>query len=278
MKKHIPYGALAVLVAAIFTLLMVADYGSTPQIASNVTLTASVKHKPTPKPKATKLQSVTLLSTSGSGTNLDASLNFTPSKHYRVQYTFACTDSNGFDLQVVDKHDGAVEGGPHVDISKKSGAGAAQGTNSTGEKNLHLYVVGQCKWTASVVDLVTNPATAMIPTPTPAPTPKPTPKPKAPQVVVFTCTGTDDGDGISITYGPNGTDLAGPASIDGTWSTTLPLDNSKEYYALNAQLQGAGDVTCTVKGGGATSTGEASGGYNIASPEIVSGFLGWQST
>jgi hypothetical protein len=49
---------------------------------------------------------------------------------------------------------------------------------------------------------------------------------------------------------------------------TAPL-GSPTYYAINAQLQGYGTVTCVIEVDGVPlSTATASGGYNIADCEI----------
>ncbi len=45
--------------------------------------------------------------------------------------------------------------------------------------------------------------------------------------------------------------------------------NPPAYYAINAQLQGAGEVSCEILvDGQVISQGTATGGYNIASCEI----------
>lgn len=51
-------------------------------------------------------------------------------------------------------------------------------------------------------------------------------------------------------------------------------------YAINAQLQGGGTVSCSISvDGKVISQGSASGGYNIASCEISQDFSGgWQDT
>jgi hypothetical protein len=66
----------------------------------------------------------------------------------------------------------------------------------------------------------------------------------------------------------------------------MPLSSSAEYYDVSAQLGGGGSITCSVtvhwnQGGrshAARKVGSASGGYNIASPEVCSDFTGgWQA-
>ena len=66
---------------------------------------------------------------------------------------------------------------------------------------------------------------------------------------------------------------------------TVPFDASALYYAMNAQLQGDGNVTCkiVVTGPGdaplTASNGAASGGYNICSAQAApeNNGLNWQN-
>ena len=127
-----------------------------------------------------------------------------------------------------------------------------------------------------------TPLPAYYPTPTPVPTPVPTPPP-AVQDVVFRCTGNAPR-GIDITYGPEGSNY-GASRLP--FSRTLDLDANAQYYNVTAQLQGAGTVSCSTNVNWAdysgsqqtvTQTGNASGGYNIASAEVCSDFSGgWQA-
>jgi hypothetical protein len=81
------------------------------------------------------------------------------------------------------------------------------------------------------------------------------------QTVTYVVTGTP---GADITYGPSGTDDQGSVPM----SVTAPLRHP-QFYAINAQLQGAGQVSCKLKVDGVTiSAASASGGYNIAGCEI----------
>jgi len=81
------------------------------------------------------------------------------------------------------------------------------------------------------------------------------------QKVTYVVTGTP---GADVTYGPSGSDLNGSVPM----SVSAPL-RSPSYYAINAQLQGAGEVTCKLKVDGVTiSRATAAGGYNIAGCEI----------
>jgi hypothetical protein len=93
-----------------------------------------------------------------------------------------------------------------------------------------------------------------------------------PDGVTYQCTGSAPA-GVDITYGPSGSGLQ---------ATSLPftahedgVSQTAQYYSITAQLNGGGDVTCTLTvtaaGQTATSSGTASGGHNIASPQICSG-------
>jgi hypothetical protein len=101
--------------------------------------------------------------------------------------------------------------------------------------------------------------------------------PAVPDQVVFSCTGSAP-DGLSITYGPEGTQDSGSSL---PFKQALPLGSSAQYYSVTAQLQGAGQITCTTTvdsdGQSTTQIGSANGGYNIASAEVCSDFSGgWQ--
>ena len=111
------------------------------------------------------------------------------------------------------------------------------------------------------------------------------PTPAAPTKVTFVVSGTAP-DGIDITYGPSGSNFAGPSALDGAARMSVKFDPSASYYAMNAQLQGAGDITCkiVVSGPGddpaTVSKGAARGGFNIcdvqAAPADSTG-LSWES-
>jgi hypothetical protein len=81
------------------------------------------------------------------------------------------------------------------------------------------------------------------------------------QTVTYVVTGAQ---GASVNYGPAGTNLTGSVPM----SVRAPL-GTPSYYAINAQLQGAGEVKCKIEVDGVTiSSATASGGYNIAGCEI----------
>jgi hypothetical protein len=94
-------------------------------------------------------------------------------------------------------------------------------------------------------------------TPSTAPPP---PKPK-PHTLTYIVLGTP---GAQVTYGPSGSNFNGQVPM----RITAPLRHP-QYYAIDAQVQGGGSVTCKIKVDGKTiSQANASGGYNIASCEI----------
>ena len=80
------------------------------------------------------------------------------------------------------------------------------------------------------------------------------------QTVTYIVTGSP----ADVTYGPAGSDFSGSVPM----KVTKPLGNP-DYYAIDAQLQGGGDVSCKIEvNGKVISQATASGGYNIASCEI----------
>jgi hypothetical protein len=81
------------------------------------------------------------------------------------------------------------------------------------------------------------------------------------QTVTFTVTGTG---AAQVTYGPAGTQISGQVPMN----VTAPLSDPA-YYSLTAQLQGGGEVSCSIAVDGTViSSGIADGGYNIAFCEI----------
>jgi hypothetical protein len=88
-----------------------------------------------------------------------------------------------------------------------------------------------------------------------------TPMLPVPQTVEYIVTGTP---GASVQYGPSGSNLNGSVPMD----VTAPL-GSPSYYAITAQLQGDGAISCAIKvDGKVISQGAATGGYNICTAEI----------
>jgi hypothetical protein len=94
----------------------------------------------------------------------------------------------------------------------------------------------------------------------------------AAQTVTYEVTGSP----ADVTYGPAGTELSGTVPM----SVSKPL-GTPIYYAVSAQLQGSGTVSCKIKvDGKVISASTASGGYNIAQCEISQDPLSgaWQDT
>jgi hypothetical protein len=72
------------------------------------------------------------------------------------------------------------------------------------------------------------------------------------------------GDDAQVTYGPAGSDAEGSVPMNVTQALGDPA-----YYAINAQLQGGGQVSCEIEvDGQVISQSTATGGYNIAQCEI----------
>jgi hypothetical protein len=100
------------------------------------------------------------------------------------------------------------------------------------------------------------------------------PSSSAPTTITYAVTGTQDD--AQVSYGPAGTNLSGsvPMTVNATIGSTVAA-----YYAISAQLQGYGDVSCTISiDGQVISRGTASGDYNIAQCEIGQNYQGaWVS-
>lgn len=78
---------------------------------------------------------------------------------------------------------------------------------------------------------------------------------------------------LDITYGSD-TDNRKGTFDNGTFEATLPMNKNAMYYTVSAQLQGSGDINCSVTIDGKTKKGHASGGYNICDAQLSSGLLG----
>lgn len=78
---------------------------------------------------------------------------------------------------------------------------------------------------------------------------------------------------LDITYGSDSDNRKG-AWKNGRFEATLPFTDSALYYSVSAQLQGSGDIHCSVTVAGTTKRGHASGGYNICSAQLSSGLFG----
>ncbi|WP_328320974.1 hypothetical protein [Streptomyces sp. NBC_00388] len=105
---------------------------------------------------------------------------------------------------------------------------------------------------------------------------KPAEKKKA-EVVTFKVWGTAPAGAlgpIDITYGSDSDNIKGSGV---PMTTTLKVSKDAMYYNVTAQLQGKGDIHCSVSVGGKTKTAHAQGGYNICSAQLSGGFLGgWE--
>ncbi|MDH6213381.1 hypothetical protein [Streptomyces pseudovenezuelae] len=78
---------------------------------------------------------------------------------------------------------------------------------------------------------------------------------------------------LDITYGSDSDNRKGKFA-NGKFEATLPLDEDALYYNVTAQLQGSGDINCSVTVDGHTKKGHASGGYNLCTAQLSSGLLG----
>lgn len=79
--------------------------------------------------------------------------------------------------------------------------------------------------------------------------------------------------GLDIGYGSDSDTRKGTFK-DGSFEATLTLDKDALYYDVHAQLQGSGDINCSVTADGRTKKGHASGGYNICNAQLSSNFTG----
>jgi hypothetical protein len=103
----------------------------------------------------------------------------------------------------------------------------------------------------------------------------PPPTTQAPDTVTYVVTGSGPAD---VTYGPAGSNFTGGVPMRVT--KDIP-SQPPAYYAIDAQLQGGGSVSCKILvDGKVTSSASAQGGYNIASCEISQDPLsgGWTDT
>lgn len=109
-----------------------------------------------------------------------------------------------------------------------------------------------------------------------APKTKSTPKKSKPKMAVFKVWGTAPAGvlgGLDITYGSD-SDTRKGAFKNGTFEATLPASKNALYFQVYAQLQGSGDISCSVTVDGKTKKGHASGGYNICTTQLTAGLLG----
>jgi hypothetical protein len=96
------------------------------------------------------------------------------------------------------------------------------------------------------------------------------------KVVVFKVWGTAPAGALgplNITYGSDSDNRDG-AFKNGEFEATLPLDDDALYFNVTAQLQGSGDIHCSVTVGGKTKKAHAAGDYNICMAQLSPGLLG----
>jgi hypothetical protein len=78
---------------------------------------------------------------------------------------------------------------------------------------------------------------------------------------------------IDITYGSDSDTRKGTFK-NGKFEATLPLDDEAMFFNVMAQLQGSGDINCSVTVDGHTEKAHAAGGYNICHAQANAGLLG----
>lgn len=142
--------------------------------------------------------------------------------------------------------------------SKSSGSGGVKPAPAASTSTSSTPAGGKAKTTA-----------------TPKQTDKPASKP-AKKTVTFKVWGTAPAGALGpldITYGSDSDTRKGTWK-NGSFEATLPLNKDAMYYDVSAQLQGSGDIHCSVTVDGHTKKGHASGGYNICSAQLSSGLLG----
>jgi hypothetical protein len=96
------------------------------------------------------------------------------------------------------------------------------------------------------------------------------------KVVVFKVWGTAPAGALGpldITYGSDSDTRKGTFK-DGKFEASLPLKDDALYYNVMAQLQGSGDINCSITVDGHTEKGHASGGYTICNAQANAGLLG----
>jgi hypothetical protein len=176
---------------------------------------------------------------------------------------------------------------------KKSGAGKIIGLGCAGLIGLFIVIgiIGAAvsgsgdddgsQDTAEVkpIDSATQddkPAAAAEPSKAEQPSPAAkTDQPKK-QVVTFKVWGTAPAGSlgpIDISYGSD-TDTRQGTFKNGKFEATLPSDDDALFFNVMAQLQGSGDIHCSVTVDGHTEKAHASGGYNICHAQANAGILG----
>lgn len=91
-----------------------------------------------------------------------------------------------------------------------------------------------------------------------------------PNQAVFKVWGSAPG-GVDTTYGTDSDNIQGKGL---PMTKKMELNDEALYYQVTAQLQGGGDIRCSVTINGKTKKGHANGGYNICSAQLNGDFLG----
>lgn len=78
---------------------------------------------------------------------------------------------------------------------------------------------------------------------------------------------------LDINYGSD-TDSRKGTFKNGKFEATLPLNDDALYFTVTAQLQGSGDIHCSVTVNGHDKKAHASGDYNICHAQANAGLLG----
>jgi hypothetical protein len=165
-------------------------------------------------------------------------------------------------------------GGIGAAIQGGSGSGKSSGAGDV--KAAPTASASSSKPTAGSAPASAKPKPKAVATPKKTATAEPKPKAK---VVTFKVWGTAPAGALGpldITYGSDSDNRKGNFR-NGTFTATLPLNDDAMYYDVSAQLQGSGDIQCSVTVDGKTKKGHASGDYNICSAQLSGGiFGGWE--
>lgn len=160
-----------------------------------------------------------------------------------------------------------------------SAAGGGEGKSSNDAKP---------RPTVTVTQKAAEKAAKTAPRPTVTVTKTAKPKPAKPEAADDSKSGDDTADkapsgkvvfkvwgsapaGADVTYGSDSDNREGSGL---PMTKTLNLDTDALYYHVSAQLQGGGDINCSVTVNGTTKKGHASGGYNICSAQLNGGLTG----
>ena len=102
---------------------------------------------------------------------------------------------------------------------------------------------------------------------------KPEPKKASgPKKVTFKIWGSAP-NGVDVNYGSDSDSRSGSFK-NGKFEATLPLKKDAMFFNVMGQLQGGGDINCSVTVDGHTKKGHAQGDYNICDAQVNAGLLG----